>query len=202
MPLRKVDVPEGSSGDWTVVRKVASEADSCMSFLVGGMGRGVPPGEYTLLKRSGAIVMSDTPDEMRDHYEPVRRATGRCLIAGLGLGVVLQAVLDKPDVAHVTVVERSADVIKLVAGHYLNRYGAARLEVVEADIFEWSPPPGTRYDMAWFDIWNDICADNLAEMATLNRRFARRAAWKGCWAQHLCRRQRAAWSRTLGSWRS
>lgn len=89
------------------------------------------------------------------------------LITGLGIGVCLQGLLRKPDIEHVTVVEKSACVIALVAGHYQAMFGPERMTFVCADAFAWLPPgvaAGTEaavvsparsplYDYAWHDIW-------------------------------------------------
>jgi len=200
--LRQVDVPCGTDGKWRIEKMTVDRDGSAMSFITGH-GRGVPPGEYTALYRGGdpsakssfsrgVLVMSDTPDELRDHIEPVNKAKGgHVLIAGLGIGCVLQAVLDKPEVERATVIEKAPEVIRLVGPHYKKRYGD-RLEIVEADIFEWQPPKGVRYSVAWFDIWDDICSDNLDAMTKLKRKFARRAEWKGCWCEWRCRRHSRA----------
>lgn len=184
-----VNVPEGTSGAWSVRRITVSEAESAFDRLravVNGGARYVPAGQYTQLLRGGTIVMSDTPDEIRDHLGLIYRASGRVLIGGLGLGVVLQALLRKDDITHVTVIEQSPDVVKLVAPSYTD----PRVEIIQADILQWKPPRGVIWDYAWFDIWDSICGDNLAEMTRLKRRFARRVRVKqGAWCEGECRRQ-------------
>lgn len=196
--LKQVDVPEGSSGAWQVSRFTLSREQSDVErirAIVSG-GRGVPEGTYTRLTRHGHVVMSDTPDEMRDHREPVRHARGHILINGLGLGMVLQACLDKPEVEHATVIDASADVIALVAPHYQARYGD-RLTIIHADAFTWQPPKNTHYAMVWHDIWDDLCTDNLPEMARLKRKYGRRADWQDCWGEGItrahARRERREW---------
>jgi hypothetical protein len=189
--MEKVDVPEGESGDWKIERFVISEEEAVFGRIraaVNGRG-GIVAGTYTRLTRGRTIVMSDTPDEMRDHYAPVVNAKGRVLIVGLGIGMVLDACLSKEGVEHVTVVEMSPDVIKLSGPHYQEKYGD-RLTIIEANIFEWKPPKGEKWDVAWFDIWDDLCEDNLPEMTKLKRKFGRRAAWKGCWSEREVRRRR------------
>jgi hypothetical protein len=186
----KVDVPEGKSGIWAVekftVSQKDSEADRVRALInPRSMGRFTPPGTYTQLKRGNDIIMSDTPDEIRDHIYFITRAYGSVLIAGLGLGMVLNAVATNNDVEKVTVVEKSPDVIKLVADHYRAKPYGSKLEIVEADIFEWKPAKGVTYNHAWFDIWDNLCTDNLDEMATLNRRFARICPSKGSWGREL-----------------
>lgn len=152
-------------------------------------GRGyIPEGEYTSLTCKGrGIVMSDTPDEMRDHYHAFWKAKGHVLINGLGLGMVLGAILRKPEVEHVTVIEIDPDVIDLVGPHY----ACGRLTIINVDAFEYVPPKGARFGAAWHDIWDDYCADNLPEMTRLKRRYGRRADWQGCWSESHFRRRAA-----------
>ena len=187
--FEKSTVPEGRAGDWVVERFTVSEEDEKFgamraAFSFTSRGRYVPAGTYTRLRRGGVTVMSDTPDEMRDHVAPVRIAHSSVLINGLGLGMAAQAVLRRTDVTDVTVIEKSADVIALVAPHIAD----ARLTVIEADAFEWKPPKGKRYAVVWHDIWDYICGDNAAEMTTLKRRYGRRADWQGCWCEWQVRR--------------
>jgi len=125
--------------------------------------------------------MSDTADEIHDHFEFLHRARGRVLIHGLGLGVAVQMALLKPEVEHVLVVELEQAVIDLVAPHYLERFGRDRLEIRRGDAFDWPVPKGTRWNAAWHDIWLDLNPDNLPEMRRLHRRFGRRCDWQGSW---------------------
>ena len=136
-----------------------------------------------------AIVMSDTPDEIKDHLAFIYRAHGICLINGLGLDMAATAALRKPNVAHVYVVEQSADVISLVAPTYKKNY-SDRLTVLHGDALtdKWPELRGVRFDAVWHDIWDTICGDNLPEMTKLHRRYARRCNWQGSWARALCRR--------------
>ena len=195
--IGKVEVPVGASGAWAIQQFTVSDDDAKQEWfraqvqaLQGRRYVPVPAGDYTRLIRDGIIVMSDTPSEMADHAAPVRRATGRVFIAGLGLGMVLQAVLDKPEVEHATVLELSEDVYKLVAPHYLWRYGPERLTIVKGDVMTWTPPKGTHrnpYDVAWFDIWDTKSGDNLDEFTRIKRRWSRWAKWRGFWAEDIIR---------------
>jgi hypothetical protein len=186
--LQKVDLPEASITPFAIQRFTVSEDAAKMGALRGMFsgGRYTPPGTYTRLMRGGTVVMSDTPDEMRDHWEPVHRAHGHVLINGLGLGMVLKAVLLKTEVTAVTVVEISKEVIDLVAPHYDD----PRVHVVHASAFDYQPPKNVRYGAVWHDIWDYICGDNLPEMTRLKRKYGRRADWQGCWCEHQCRRRR------------
>lgn len=175
--IPKVDLPEGEIGDWKVCRVEISS--NFRSFRE----RHFQPGAYTQLKHCGQLIMSDTPAERWDHVEFVKKACGDVLISGLGLGMCVNAALRKPEVSSVTVVELATEVINLVGPHYV----CDRLEIINADIMEWKPPKGARYGAVWHDIWPDICTDYLPQMATLNRRYARKADWKGCWSEEMAR---------------
>lgn len=189
--IDQVNVPEGSKGKWTVSKFVVSQADADFSRLRAAFkgGRGyVRAGTYTQLTCQGrGIVMSDTPDERQDHYAPVRFARGDVLINGLGLGMVLGAVLKKDSVLSVTVVEIDQDVIDLVGPTYTSD---PRVTIVNESAFDYKPPKGIRYGMVWHDIWDDICADNLPEMTKLKRKYGRITDWQGCWCEDETRRHK------------
>lgn len=181
--MKKVSVPAGESGDWKVEKFSISEEKSRNALSSYGC-RAPAPGEYTRLVCKGrGTVMSDTGAEMRDHLEPVRRATGHILIHGLGLGMVLFNSMMKKRVERATVIELSADVIKLVGPHYQMMYGD-RLDVIQADAMKWKPPKGVRYGMVWHDIWDAITTDNLPEMKFLHRRYGRLCDWQSSWCRH------------------
>ena len=216
----KVDVPVGECGDWTVERftfdrRAADMERTRAMFTFSGGGRGVPEGTYTSLKRRGYLVMSDTPDEIRDHLGPIhevvhavkRGEKPTCLVHGLGLGMVAKAMLDE-GAAKVTIVEQSSDVIDLVGKHLLHALGGSeevfegyeangsrswatdRLSIINDDALTWQPLKGAKWDVLWHDIWDDLCTDNLPEMKILHRRFGRRSRWQGSWGRELCERAR------------
>lgn len=190
--IPQVTIPEGQSGDWRVERFIISEADARFANIRASMKRGaryVQAGSYTRLMRGSTVVMSDTPAEMRDHTYAVRAAKNTVLINGLGIGMVLNACLIKPEVERVLVVEKSADVIALVAPHYRSLFGD-RFEVVEADALSYTPPKKQRFGAVWHDIWDYICADNLPQMTTLHRRYGKRTDWQGSWCRELCQMYR------------
>lgn len=187
----KVDFPTEKIGDWEIkqfeVTKEQAENERLRSIFNGG--RGVPKGKYTALKRNSIIIMSDTPDEIRDHLLVIHRAKGNILINGLGLGMVAQACLEKEEVNHVTIIEKSLEVINLVGKHLINKYGD-RVLIIHGDAFEYKPPKNSKYDVVWHDIWDDLCSDNLPEMHKLHRKYGRRCTWQGSWGRSYCENQR------------
>jgi len=177
----KVCLSPNKSGDWILEKFTIDEEASKgtkINAMTNMLGRGyVPPGEYTRLKNvssadpfNDGIWMSDTPDECRVHIGFLAEAKGRVLIGGLGIGLAIKPLIENPDVEHITVLEIDPHVINLVAGHYECRYGPQKLEIIKADVFKWKPD-SQMFDSCWMDIWYDICADNLQEMARLRRRY-------------------------------
>jgi hypothetical protein len=198
----KVSIPEGISGDWEVRKITISEEQSkhdMMRGLFNGHGRYARAGTFTQLRRSKTIIMSDTHDEIRDHLQPIDRIEahgGHVIIAGLGIGMVAAAAASCSNVSKVTVVEMSEDVIKLVEPTLMSRFGD-KIEIIHADALKYKPAKGLRFSVAWHDIWDSISADNLPDMAVLNRRYGQRAEWQGAWAQDICKRLK----REENSWR-
>lgn len=185
--IEDVTLPEGSAGPWKIERFTVSKEDAMWSSFRSSSRR-IPPGTYTrLTHQHRGVVMSDTPAERRDHIFFVQQARGHVLINGLGLGMCLAAVLRKPEVERVTVIEIDADIIALVGPHFT---GDPRVQIVHADAMEWHPPAGVRYGAVWHDIWDAICSDNLPEMARLHRRYGRKADWQDSWGKELCRHYR------------
>lgn len=180
----EVNIPDGKSGEYEIKSFSVKKDELSQKISMMKTGRGVPEGDYKMLKRGGVIVMSNTPDEIRDAIGFVRQAKGHVLINGLGLGVVVNMLLAKEEVTKITVIEISKDVIDLVAPHITD----PRFEVIHADCFEYRPPRGQKYDSAWHDIWDYITSDNLPEMAKLHRKYGRRVQYQESWCREECKR--------------
>jgi len=193
----KVDfLPESTVGEYSINKFTVSKEDESMEKLrafINKTGRYVPAGKYTRLYYKGSYghdtIMSDTPDEIRDHLSAIHMSekAETVLINGLGLGVVLNAILKYTKVKKVTVVELSSDVIELVGGIYKSMYGD-RLEIINDSALTFKPPKGAKYDIVWHDIWNALCSDNLTAMKFLHRRYGKRCKWQGSWGREFCER--------------
>lgn len=187
-----VDVPDGTSGAWSVETFAVTEEDERLDMVraaasSSSRGRYVPAGTYKALKRDGHIIMSNTPDEIRDHRYFFSRAKGKVLINGLGLGVALKAILNKvdesgvPAIELVHVVEKYEGVLNLVRPTY---EGDKRVSFIHADALEYKPT--LKYDVVWHDIFDDICASNLPIMHKLHRKYGGKAVWQGSWCRERC----------------
>jgi len=80
-------------------------------------------------------------------------------------------------------------VAEFIGGWYLEQFpGRVTIHVADAMEIRW--PRGVEWDVVWHDIWPTLCTDDLEQHATLNRRYARRAGWYGCWGNRLLKRTR------------
>ncbi|WP_429169329.1 hypothetical protein [Aeromonas hydrophila] len=187
----EVVIPDGKSGEWRVESFTISEQESKMT-MIRAMASGrpdeyAPAGEYKRLMRGSVVVMSNTPMEIRTNVDFIQRATGRVLINGLGLGMVLTAILKKPDVTSVTVVEASEDVIRLVAPSFADD---PRVTITHSCAFQYTPEQGDRFDAVWHDIWDYIMASNLYQMNQLHDKYRAISSWQGSWARRECEAMR------------
>ena len=177
-----LNLQEGTSGVWELkkfsVTKEEARNHALRCAINGYSERAIQEGEYWKITRNGYIVMSNTPAEINDHINFIRAAKGKVLIAGLGLGMVLQEVLKKDLVTKVTVVEISKDVINLVAKSYQD----PRVEIINEDIFNFKPTE--HYDFGWYDIWDDISGDEYEEMKKITRKLSRFVSKSDCWCKN------------------
>lgn len=186
LPYSKSDLPEGKSGDWTLERFDVPPVPFDPALDIRPDWAKTPPGRYTRLRRRNEAFMTDTAHEwwtQKSAIDEARRRGGRILITGLGLGMIVEAILNDPDchVEKITVVELSPDVIRLVAPHLMARY-SDRLEIINGDAFTWQPPDGVHYSVIWHDIWpNPHDPQNLPEIERLHARFQDLCDWQSSW---------------------
>lgn len=190
-------VPNGTRGPWTIDTFTVKESPQLFmqnfrSMRDDGGITAVRPGKYKrLLHKERGVIMSNTQMEITTNYDAYRKATGRVLINGLGLGMLLEGVLRKPDVTYVRVIEIDPDLIALVGPHFAKD---KRVEIVQADAYEYRPLAGERFNYVWHDIWDAITEDNLPLMAKLGRRYSKRVAdAQGFWARDFIYQQKRRW---------
>lgn len=150
---------------------------------------GIATGSYIRLSHKGEVVMSNTSMEERTNMNFCCNAYGDVLIGGLGIGMIILAIQDKPEVKSITVIEKNQEVIELVATqlHFNDK-----VNIVCADVFDWKPDKNVKYDVSYMDIWNWINEDVYQEqMKPLKRKYSRFLRSKsenpnrynGCWAE-------------------
>ena len=181
----KSGIPDGRSGSWTIetfeIEPYAEGAASDMHEWAVS-----PPGRYKRLKKDHVVFMTDLYDEWHTQkiaMEQALRRGGHVLISGLGLGMVVESILQAPGcpVEHITVLELSADVKNLSGSYLENRY-RDRLEIHLADVYTWQPPEGQHYSVIWHDIWpNPQDPACEADMVALADRYRDRCEWHGSW---------------------
>lgn len=128
-----------------------------------------PPedGKYVRLVVDGTLMMSDTIMEKQSNEDFVRNANGDVLIAGLGIGMILYNILDKKEINSITIIEKYQDVIDIVSPYFKH----PKITFTCADIMEWRPEKGQKFDTIYFDIWPDINPDNLKQISYLHNQF-------------------------------
>lgn len=139
------------------------------------------------LTENGGNWMCDLPHEQAQHYRCLKGMAGRVLVGGLGIGFAASVLAMRPEVSSVVVVERSADVIKLVAPHVRSLH---KVEVIHADLFEYLPVyEGRAFDHAFFDIWRETRVDTLTGMVEPLRRLAVEKVSRPpvCWNEDVMR---------------
>lgn len=151
-------IPEGMSRLWYVIKRTL---DKDISGIYQDKLLYLPAGTYTYLYRitdstlhlepPGTIVMEDSPYELSKHLNFMMKAQGNVLVTGLGLGCVVRGLLANPTVDHVTCIENSKDVLKLVQPYMPKD----RLTIIEADAREWTKQNKRQFDYAWHDLWTD-----------------------------------------------
>lgn len=152
----------------------------------GGSMFYVSDGKYVRLHVNGQLMMTDTGMERKSNLNFVRKANGKVLIAGLGIGLIIKNILPKlvsGEITEITIIEKYQSVIDLISPYFRHE----KIKIICADIFEWMPIKDEKYDTIYFDIWPEICTDNLDEIKTLHNKFKNKlnknnpSKWMNSW---------------------
>lgn len=189
-----VDLPNFIVED--TVRSAKLSKFTVTSKDIRAMVEGIPPGEYVRLRADGALQMSDTPMEKRTNSYFCIYAHGDILIGGLGIGMIILAIQDSPDVNSITVIEKNPDIIELMTGQHLFNN---KVTIICGDVFTWKPEKGVRYDTIYMDIWAYINSSIYRdEMIPLKRKYCHYLKPKSispnrylaCWAEEYAKSDR------------
>lgn len=183
----QVNIPESEYMGMRVKTFMVQEWEN-EAYGYNDQGRASRPGIYTGLEELQAngrwkIWMTDTDAERRDHIPFMRMAVDlkaeRLLVNGLGLGMVIKAALSLPHTKHIDVVEIDERVIHLVGPWYdPNR---VHIHHADADVQRSLWPRGTKWDVAWHDVWPDGSPSHKPLMLRLMRSYVKRVKWQGAW---------------------
>jgi len=178
------------------ISKEEAQAFNLRKLMSFGSGiKRVEEGDYVKLYVNNKLMMSDTRMERITNTEFIRNAHGEVMIAGLGIGLILENLIplyEKGEVTKIVVYEKYQDVIDLVAHRYTDRLP---LEVRCEDIMTYKPSKEEKYDTLYFDIWPDICEDNLKDIRVLHNRWKshkKEGAWMGSWMADFLRKRRTS----------
>ena len=176
--MAKVIKP-GEVGCAKVKHYTVTKLDVLRELMHGGPAE---EGTVACLYVNGRIMMSDTQHERLTNWEVLHKAKGNVLIAGLGIGMIVHAIADKPEVTTITVIEKELDVIRLISPSLPK---SEKLTVIHADIFKWNPPQGARYDTIYFDIWadasNGAATPDRRKLSGRFRKYKVAEGWMGSW---------------------
>jgi hypothetical protein len=117
------------------------------------------PLEFSMLKIDGQTVMSETPQEVGAMKSDAQKASGRALVAGLGLGVILKYIRGKCDV--IDVVEPHQDVIDAYKEYRGGKVQYDNLYKTTIEDFLLAPPTEPKYDFVYLDTWYGLDSEYL-----------------------------------------
>lgn len=185
--VEKFSIPKWDHGRLRIIRDEGMDRDpghgnfTRLVEYVPGAGLEGAPRKRTWMSDTRAEIMEHSPA-----FNHMSRAEIcgpiRLLVNGLGLAVVVQGALVHYKVDHIDVVESNQDVINMIAP----LLPEDKVTVHHGDAFEKEWPPGTRWDVAWHDIWPTIDNHNLPGMRRLMKKYGKMSAWQGCWQMGGC----------------
>jgi len=113
---------------------------------------------FPAVLEDGNEWMTLTPVDVDTCENEIKKAQGKVVTFGLGLGYFTYMVSQKPEVESITVIEKSENVIRLFEKHILPRFAhKEKVKIVNADAFIYAKEvmPGENFDYAFVDTWRD-----------------------------------------------
>ena len=113
---------------------------------------------FPTVYENGVEWMAIKPNEIETMREPVKKARGRVVAFGLGLGYFAYMASLKDEVSSVTVVERDESVIKLFESEILPQFeNGDKISIVKSDAFDFAADKSNsgKFDYAFVDLWHD-----------------------------------------------
>ena len=113
---------------------------------------------FPAVLEDGNEWMTLTPVDVDTCENEIKKARGKVITFGLGLGYFAYMVSEKSEVESITVVEKSENVIRLFEKHILPNFEhKEKVRIINADAFEYAEKvmPGEHFDYAFVDTWRD-----------------------------------------------
>lgn len=113
------------------------------------------PYQATFLWQDNEVWMLDAPSEMNTIEPYAKKAKGKVLTFGLGIGFYVYMALLNDDVESVTIVERSPEVIQLFNTVLKSQFPQNKeIVIIQGDAFDYfNEDTLNRYDSVFVDIW-------------------------------------------------
>jgi len=189
IPKVELHVPEQTILNWQVKKFKVSRQEAAYHnerLAPESPGRKLRAGNYLGLfyKESDheqeVCMMSNTSAEIKDLMPFVDQAEGNVLVVGLGLGLTVQMLLDRPQVKTITVIEKDTTIIELV-GTYYRQIAPNRIKIICDDAYDHETKE--TYDAIFIDIWYKLSSDNLYQMEELTMKYSEHSNVVMCWAE-------------------
>ncbi len=164
---KNVKIPEVKFGRWELKteRYPAYRGVICDDMELYPDFREVPPLGFFTEDFSFPAVLEDgnewmtlTPVDLDTCDEAIRKAHGKVVTFGLGLGYYAYMVSCKDNVESITVVEKSEDVISLFKRYILPQFSSpekVRIVCDDAFLYAEHKMPSEKFDVAFVDTWRD-----------------------------------------------
>ncbi|MET7000654.1 hypothetical protein [Chitinophaga defluvii] len=149
----KVNVPDRMLGEWEV-KSVGEE-------------------KYLYRHQNDASKLIAKTDEpiSEDSIKFIQQAYGDVFVAGLGLGQMVKALIEKNEVETITIIEKDVELIELV-GKYLESV-SLKVKCIHAEALTYVDR--SFYDFIWFDIWEEVKAENCKQIERLKSHYWKKA---------------------------
>jgi len=121
-------------------------------------------GPFPHLAQDGKVWMSVTPMEIESQYMPIKLASGRVGVGGLGLGYVALRMASKDDVDEVVVYEINPVVIALFERNFPSH---PKIRIVQQDV---TTMRGEEFDLFFNDVYPTmLTTDTISHMRLLEQ---------------------------------
>jgi hypothetical protein len=162
---QKVRPGEDHSGPWRITYETYQPYQPFVSGDIQSLtnksyqeitpiGYFLEPFRYLVIKEGKTTWMSVTPFEINSMQPHIDQMQGEIVTLGLGLGYFAYMTALKPEVKHVTIIEKDLTVIQLFKKHILPFFPhQEKITIVHMDAFEYLSQPQLKANHIFVDIY-------------------------------------------------